>query len=404
MSARGCGAEPSIGVPTPDGWDRLRLEVDDLVAGVAGALALAPGVRVEGPPRAVSEALRQCDALIAAHEAPAPRAGRAQASAPAGPGAEQFSRLLALVPWLAANSGVSMAEAAAHFSITEDQLREDLDSVITSGADDWTLFDIQYWEDGGIIEVIDALDLAEPLTLTPDEGFALVVALDALAGVPGGHDRHVLASVTAKVSGALGEHAPAPGALAVRIDLPDEVVAPVEEAMAAGRAVELTYLGAVRDQITQRLVDPLAIVVVDGYGYLRAYCRSAQGLRLFRLDRILEARASMEPAAPVDAGEDSIEPMALTLAATGLRVVVDIAPGTGLLDRHPSTRRWSLPEGWVRAELPVGDYRWARRLVLSGAGLVVLREPSWLVAQVLADARATRVASTDLPDGGTPSQ
>jgi proteasome accessory factor B/proteasome accessory factor C len=374
-----------------DGWDLVDLPVEDLAAGVGRVLALGGAARVLGPEGAVREAAAQLDAIIAGHAAPAPAVGRALPEPGARPpGSAQFSRLLALVPWLVANSGVTVAAAAAHFGVTEEQLLADLASVITSGADDWTLFDIQYWEDGGVIEVIDALELAEPLTLTPDEGLALLVALHALAAVPGGHDRAALESATGKVTAALGAGAPAPGAVTVRVDLPERPVAAVEEALAGGRALELTYLGAVRDAVTHRLVDPIGVVVVDGYSYLRAFCRSAQDLRLFRLDRILDLRVSPEPAGPVTDAAASVEPMAVALSATGRRVVVDLPAGSPVLDRHPVTRRWNLPGGGVRAELPVGDYAWPRGLVLGSAGRVVLREPAWLAEQVLDAARAAR--------------
>ena len=52
------------------------------------------------------------------------------------------------------------------------------------------------------------------------------------------------------------------------------------------------------------------------------------------------------------------------------------AAGSPVLDRNPVARRWSLPGELVRAELPVGDFTWARRLVLSSAGAVVLRAPT----------------------------
>jgi predicted DNA-binding transcriptional regulator YafY len=376
-----------------DGWDLLDVPITDLSGGVSRVLALGGAARVVAPSTAVAEARAQLDAVIDAHVAPAPPTVRALPQPGARtPGTAQFSRLLALVPWLAANSGVTVAAAAAHFGVSEEQLLADLGSVITSGADDWTLFDIQYWEDGGVIEVLDALELAEPLTLAPDEGLALLVALHALAAVPGGDDRAVLASATAKLTAALGAHAPAPGAVAVRVDLPEAPVAAIEEALAGGRALELTYLGAVRDAVTHRIVDPIGVVVVDGYSYLRAHCRSAQGLRLFRLDRILDVRVRAEPARPVPEAPASVEPMAVALAATGLHVVVDVPAGSPVLERHPVARRWSLPDGAIRAELPVGDYAWARALVLGGAGAVVLREPAWLAEQVLATAQEARAA------------
>jgi proteasome accessory factor C len=163
----------------------------------------------------------------------------------------------------------------------------------------------------------------------------------------------------------------------------------VEAALAAGRAVELTYLGVVRDAVTERIVDPLGVVVVDGYGYVRGYCRSAGGLRMFRVDRIRAIRVSDLPARTVEVASE-VEPMSVALGSTGRTVLVDVAEGAPLLDRHPVTRRWALPDGGVRAELPVGDWTWARRLVLGSGGSVVLREPQWLQAELIATATASR--------------
>ncbi len=358
---------------------------------VAGILAAATAVRIVGARAAIEEAIRQLDSVLDAHARPAAPAGRAvPASSGPAPALAQFSRLLALVPWLAANSGVSVADAAAHFGIGEEQLLRDLGSVITSGADDWTLFDIQYWENGGAIEVIDVLELDRPLMLTPDEAFALVVALHALAALPGTGDRAVLDRVIGKVRALLGESAPADGAISVRVDAPTEVRAPIEDALAAGRALHVWYLGALRDAVTERVVDPVALVVIDGHAYLRASCRTARGLRLFRLDRVVSAVVSEEPARPVPAGPETVEPMAVALAATGRTVVVDVPASSAVLERHPVSRTWELPGGWRRAELPVGEYAWARHLVLGGSGEIVLREPGWLVEQVQAAAGAMR--------------
>lgn len=390
----------------PDSWDVVTLPVGDLDAAMATVLPYAATAEVLGPPDAVAAWRTDLVRLIDAHRSPPSEVvGRGMSPGPgrsAAAPAAQFARLLALVPWLAANSGVSVTAAAAHFGISEEQLLEDLGSVITSGADDWTLFDIQYWDDDGVIEVIDALGLAKPLSLTPDEGFALLVALHALAAVPGPHDRSAIDSATGKLAAALGHDAPAPGSMAVRVDLPDEVVTAVDAARTGGRALELTYLGAVRDEVTERVVDPVGIVVVDGYAYLRAWCRRAEGLRLFRADRILDLRVSAEPARPIPPGAEQVEPMAVTLAATGRRVVVDLPADARLLDRHPWLHRWPRADGGVRAELPVGDYGWARSVVLAAAGQVVLREPVWLVDQILADllAACRRTPGTNVAGDG----
>lgn len=376
---------------TEDGdEDLVTFAAEDLPRGVAEVIALGAGARVVAPQAAVDEARRQLEAILDAAATVTPDPGRARSTTPRMPsrGTAQFSRLLALIPWLVTNSGVSIAEAADHFGISERQLLADLGAAITSGPDDWTLFDIQYWDEGGTIQVIDALTLTSALSLTPEEGFALVIALDALAAGPGEHDRMRIDRLTAKVRAVLGDLAPAPGEVGVRVDLPGHVLAVVAEARRTGRTLDLEYLGEVRDEVTERTVDPTDVVVVDGTGYLRAHCRLAGAPRTFRIDRILRIEVGTQPSRPVPA-EPEPGSMAALLARTGATVGLDASPeGQHLIDRVPVLRAWDLPEGWVRAEVPVGDPTWALRLVLGSAGSLVVRDPQPLAAEVERSARA----------------
>ena len=57
--------------------------------------------------------------------------------------------------------------------------------------------------------------------------------------------------------------------------------------MAAGRRVHLTYYVPGRDEATERDVDPMRLVLVDGRTYLEGWCRRAEGVRLFRIDRVV---------------------------------------------------------------------------------------------------------------------
>ena len=45
----------------------------------------------------------------------------------------RLARLLTLVPWLTAHSGVSKAAAAAHFGLTIEQLESDLELITFTG-------------------------------------------------------------------------------------------------------------------------------------------------------------------------------------------------------------------------------------------------------------------------------
>jgi proteasome accessory factor C len=100
---------------------------------------------------------------------------------------ERLARLLALVPWLRANDGITIEQAAEHFGVSADQLTTDLWQLIVCGIPGYgpdQLVDIQFWDDDRI-HVIDAIALDRPLRLTGEEVAALHVALRVLAQVPG---------------------------------------------------------------------------------------------------------------------------------------------------------------------------------------------------------------------------
>ena len=67
---------------------------------------------------------------------------------------------------------------------------------------------------------------------------------------------------------------------------PQGPLADVRRALADGRRVHLTYFVPARDETTERDVDPMRVLLVDGRWYLEGWCRRAEDVRLFRLDRV----------------------------------------------------------------------------------------------------------------------
>ena len=51
--------------------------------------------------------------------------------------------------------------------------------------------------------------------------------------------------------------------------------------------MHLRYYVPGRDEATERDVDPMRLLVVEGRPYLEGWCLRAEGMRLFRLDRVL---------------------------------------------------------------------------------------------------------------------
>lgn len=205
------------------------------------------------------------------------------------PAADRLARLLTLVPWLRANDGITISDAAEHFGISADQLTTDLWQLIVCGIPGYgpdQLVDIQFWDDD-VIHVVDAISLERPLRLTGEEAAALHVALRVLAQVPGNHDRQALISAMAKLEPALQQLSEP--ALDVHVAGDDEVASVIEAAVSTGSAVTIHYASGASDEVATRTIRPLGSYLVDGHIYIDAWCERAQGHRTFRLDRIAAA-------------------------------------------------------------------------------------------------------------------
>ncbi len=304
----------------------------------------------------------------------------------------RLARLLALIPYLTAHPGVAVTEVAEVFDVTEDQLRADLDLLFVCGLPGYTpgdLIDVSY--EGDRITVSNAATLARPLRLLPDEALALVVAARSLAAVPGLQERDALARATAKLETALGP-AVEPGAdrVAVVLDAEGETLRSLRAALEAGRRVHLRYHAAGRDEMTERDVDPMRLLSVDGRWYLEGWCRRVDDVRLFRLDRILSAELLEtvaevpEEAEPRDMSEGLFRP-----APDDPVVVLELtAAAAWVSDYYPCEDVVELPDGGQRVTLRARDLQWLRRLALQMSGSVRVVEPAGVGADTGGAARA----------------
>lgn len=309
--------------------------------------------------------------------------------------AERLSRLLALVPWLVAHDGVTVEAAAEHFEVTPEDLTADLWLLVCSGLPGYgpgDLVDIQFWDEGGRIHVIDPQTLRRPLRLSPDEAMSLLVALRLLAQVPGDHDRAALDSATAKLEQAAGTAAADADRVRVDVEVPPDLVPVLDGALRDGRALRLTYAGAARDEATERVVDPMRMLVVEGRTYLEGWCRRAEAVRTFRLDRVLTATVLDEPARPpVDAAPTDLD--AAGLRPAGSTVTVDLAPAAAwVADAHPVETVTPTPDGGLRVVLAVGEPDWVVRLMLRLGGAARVVEPPEIVEAVRSAAAAALAA------------
>jgi proteasome accessory factor C len=309
------------------------------------------------------------------------------------PASDRLQRLLALVPYVVSRNVVGLAETAAAFGITERELVDDLNMlwcVELRSPDPYCPIDLSY--EGGEIVVSEAESIDRPLRLGVDEASALLVALRMLAEVPNLEDRSALNRTIAKLEAAAGEAGAVSAQVAVQVDDrgASAVLAQIRDALDRRRRLHLSYYVPGRDEATERDVDPMRLLVVEGRTYLEGWCLSAEAVRLFRLDRVLaltvlDQAASVPPQAePRDVDQGLFRPSA---DDTEVELELSVA-GRWVAEYYPCERVEDLGDGRLRVGLRTPDTRWVRRLALrlGDDGLVI--SPPELAAQVREDASA----------------
>jgi proteasome accessory factor C len=307
---------------------------------------------------------------------------------------ERLPRLLALVPYLQAHDGVAIEQAADDFGITEDQLRRDLQLLWMCGLPGHgpgDLIDLSF--DGDSVSVIFDAGMSRPLRLTAEEALPLVVALRTLAEMPGVTDRDAVERALAKVESAASGSVDAQ-TVAVQLDRVSALIPVLQSAIDNGRALGLRYYTATRDETTDRVVDPMRLFEMDGRAYLEAWCRRAEGMRVFRVDRIDKADVLDEPAnPPPDAELRDLSEGVFTPAPEHLLAVLRVAPAYDwVADYYLSETETVEADGRRRISVRVADPAWVRALALGSAGHVEVLSPEWLAESIREEALSALAA------------
>jgi proteasome accessory factor C len=276
----------------------------------------------------------------------------------------QVRRLLSLVPYLREHDGARLTDVAAAFGITVKTLREDLNVLWMCGMPgltpgDMIDIDMDAVDGRGVIHLSNADYLTRPLRLSADEALALILALRTLREIAGPGKRAAIDSALAKLDAVAGSAAHGQQAAVAVTTAQDEIQARVNDALQRGKRLDLTYDVATRAETTRRFVDPLRVFVLEGYGYLEAWCYSARALRTFRLDRIADAEVT----------EADVEPHDVALR--------DLSSGWfATLDAQLVTLALTPQARWVPEYYPYEQVRWAD----DGSAEVTIKvsDPAWL--------------------------
>jgi proteasome accessory factor C len=178
-------------------------------------------------------------------------------------------------------------------------------------------------------------------------------------------------------------------AVQVALDTEARMQPVVQTALDRGRALRLRYYTAARDETSDRVVDPVRAFTSDGRAYLEAWCRQAEGVRVFRLDRIEDAQLLDEPARP-PADLPARDLSEGVYAPAPEHLLVDLLVGDGYAwvgEYYGAENEDDTPAGRI-VSVRVSDPAWVRSLALSSAGEVRVLAPSWLADEISATASA----------------
>ena len=275
----------------------------------------------------------------------------------------RLQRLLAMVPWIAAQDGPTVEEICERFDVTPQQLASDLEVVWLVGLPPYTpdaLIDVVQEGDRVWIHYADVF--AEPQRLTPDQAVALLTAGASVLALPGADPEGALARGVGKLAAVLGIDVDQ--VLDVHLGgASAEVLEVLRTAVRERRRVHLDYYSYGRDTRTERDVDPYLVQAEDGSLYLLAHCHLAQGERRFRVDRIAAASLLEDTfeAREGDLGSGLFQP-----DADDPRVVLHLAPeASWVVDTYPVEAVRPADDGGQVVTMAISAEPWFARLLLN---------------------------------------
>jgi predicted DNA-binding transcriptional regulator YafY len=252
------------------------------------------------------------------------------------------TRVLAVLELLQTHGRISGAELAQRLNVDARTLRryiaalEDIGIPITAERGRY-----------GAYMLVAGFKLP-PMMFTDDEALALSVGLLAARSLGLAEGATAVASAQAKLERVMPanlksrvravdetvkldlSHAPAPGDTAVLVGLTG--------AAQARRRVHMQYRSA-KGELTEREFDPYGLVHRSGCWYVSGMCHLRNGLRSFRLDRVVEVKpleVTFSRPADFDAAKHLTFSMATLPRATAVEVVLHTDLNTAMQELHES--------------------------------------------------------------------
>lgn len=300
--------------------------------------------------------------------------------------AAQLRRLLLALPALDDDRAHKLSDVAQRVGTDTDTLERDLRTLVTRVAT----------EPAGFTEGVTLLLGADtvqmqtpsghfrrPMALSSFELHALELGLTALRQEALPEDHQVIDRARERLRKAISAGGRTAGSsqrlasLGVESEDVRATRKTLQECIRARRCALITYRSASSDSDGERRVQPLGVVWARGAWYLVAWCERSDGMRVFRLDRIVAARLGTVKFVPRSG-------FSLESVLREGRVLLGESDAVMRVRFSPRVARWIAerervplaPDGSVVVEYPLLDVEWGVRHALGyGPDAEVLAPP-----------------------------
>jgi predicted DNA-binding transcriptional regulator YafY len=305
---------------------------------------------------------------------------------------QRLERVLVMVPWLLEHPGVTVDEVAARFGTSREEVLEDLDVLGYCGLPGYGGGDlVEATVAGDRVVVRMAEFFSRPLRLSLREAVTLLLAGRALVGISDLPEAAPLRRAVERLEALLGTSGVDPGSPRLAVDLSapgDEHLPALRRAVEERRLVRLLYRSGSKAETRERLVEPWALTAAQGSWYLQGWCRTVEGARDFRLDRIRELEVTVEPAG--ERPEGAARPPRFEPSAGDHEVVLDLRRPAWWVEEQVVVDDVRARGGVRRLHLRTPALEWVARLVLRLGPEARVVAPEALRLRVAELAHATR--------------
>jgi proteasome accessory factor C len=191
-----------------------------------------------------------------------------------------------LIPYILENPGASLSLLAKKLSMSEKQIRSDLELIFMCGLPGYTpyeLIDIVLEDD--IVTVVDPQVLNRPRRFSKSElviitlGLKILSELGTIDEVMKGKIHNLLNKITNKTSlDSIGVSAEISSSKHFKT---------IRDSINNGQLLEIKYASVTKDDLSFRRIQPLSIFLSNGKAYLSAIDLEKRAERTFRFDAIV---------------------------------------------------------------------------------------------------------------------